>query len=338
MKNLFFITLSFVVFFFAGNPATILGQVDSTETSYYNFVLIDSSNVTGKIVFEDDEVIQLKLLSGGDMKFKKELIVSQKLFTSDTTRTTRFELKGGSVLIGTVIKEDKSSVTINLLSGSTTTIKKQSIINREIASSNIKNGEYWSDDPNKTRLFFAPTGFGLKSGDGYFAAYEIFFPMVAVGVLDHLTLAGGVSLFPGSSQQIFYFAPKITLYQNTQHAISIGDFFVKYPDNEDFLNIVYAVGTASFNNNKGTASVTAGIGYETSTKEPMILVGGELRVSRYAKLITENWLIVDNDFSFASFGIRFLGKHLAADFAFIIPLVKNKEINLFPWIGFAYNF
>jgi hypothetical protein len=324
--------------FFAGNAETLFGQTDSLSTGYYNFVLIDSSNINGNIVFEDDDIIELKLLSGGDMKFKKELIVTQKYVVSDTIKATRFELKGGSILIGTVIKEDKSLVTINLLSGSTTTIKKQSIINREIVSSNIKNGEYWSNDPNKTRLFFAPTGFGLKSGDGYFAAYEIFFPMVAVGVLDHLTLAGGVSLFPGSSQQIFYFAPKLTIYQNNQHAISIGDFYVKYPDNEDYLNIVYAVGTASFNNDNGTAAITAGIGFETSSKEPMILIGGELRISRYAKLISENWVIINNDFSFASFGIRFLGKYLAADFAFILPLVKNTEINLFPWIGFAYNF
>jgi len=257
------------------------------------------------------------------------------IFISDETDSTivRLELTGGSVLIGSVVSEDSTSITLLLLSKNETTIEKKMIVSREIVSSNIKDGEYWINDPNNTRLLFGPTGRGLESGSGYFAAYEVFFPMVAVGIGNHLTLAGGISLIPGSSEQLLYFAPKITLFENEKYAVSLGDFFVKFPSDSDYLNILYSIGTASFNK----SAITIGVGYESFSKSPIFLIGGELRISRYAKLITENWFIAESEFNFVSLGIRFLGEHLAADFAFVVPL-GNEDIIFIPWLGFAYNF
>ena len=157
--------------------------------------------------------------------------------------------------------------------------------------------------------------------------------MIAVGITDFITIAGGISLFPGSSSQLLYFAPKVTVIQNDSYAISLGDFFVKYPETDDYLNIVYTVGTITANQ----GAFTLGIGYETNSKEPMILLGGELRVSSHAKLITENWFVANSEFQVLSFGIRFLGKHLAADFAFLSPIGVD-DVVFIPWIGFAYNF
>ena len=157
--------------------------------------------------------------------------------------------------------------------------------------------------------------------------------MLAIGVGVSITISGGLSLFPGSSEQLLYFAPKITPFQNKDVALSLGDFYVKYPGSDDYLNIVYTVTTFSFS--KG--AITTGVGLETRSKKPMILIGGELRISKYAKLITENWFVLDSDFKFASLGIRFLGKHLAADFAFVVPLGAG-DFYAVPWLGFAYNF
>ena len=331
----------------------IFAQTDTQKTNHQQFALTDSSTIIGIIVFEDDNIIQIKSPNGEETRINKKNILGQKnviattqsdsteavenlISISEETDSTivRLELTGGSVLIGTVVSEDSTSITINLLSNNETTIVKEMIISRNIVSSNIKDGQYWINDPNDTRLFFAPTGRGLKSGKGYFSVYEIFFPMLAVGIGDYFILAGGISLVPGSSEQIMYIAPKITFFQNEKFAVSLGDFFVKFPNDSEHLNIVYTVGTASFD--KG--AITAGIGYETESVKPIFLIGGELRISRYAKLITENWFIADSDFNFVSLGIRFLGEHLAADFAFVVPLLDDEDIYFMPWLGFAYNF
>jgi hypothetical protein len=60
----------------------------------------------------------------------------------------------------------------------------------------ISNGMFYRRDPNDTRLLFAPTGRGLRQGQGYFADYWIFFPTVAVGITDFFAVGGGMSIIP----------------------------------------------------------------------------------------------------------------------------------------------
>lgn len=347
----------FTIILFLFTTTSVFSQNELTAPKYFQFYLADSSTVVGSIVFENETVMQIKNTSGNEIRINKQNVISKKRVsvktqinhTTDSTNTEtiismveqtdstiiRFELTGGSILIGRIASEDSTSITINLLSNTEAKIEKSSITKREKITKNLYNGQYWIDDPNRTRLFFAPTGRGLKSGSGYVSVYEIFFPMVAFGIFDYITISGGISLFPGSSKQLLYFAPKITPFQNDDFAISVGDFYLKIPSysSNNYINILYSVGTISFS--KG--AITMGVGYETNSQNPILLLGGELRVSRYAKLITENWFLGGSDLKFVSLGIRFLGEHLAADFAFVSP-VGNDDLMLIPWIGFAYNF
>ena len=348
----------FTLILFLSTTSHILSQNKTNTIKYFQFELSDSSTVVGSIVFENESVVQIKNTSNEEIRISKQNILNKKrvyiniqtnVYSDSTTISenigsiaeqtdstiVRLELIGGSTLIGRVASEDSTSITINLLSNTTTTIKKKSIEKRETIEKNLYNGQYWIDDPNSTRLFFAPTGRGLVSGNGYVSVYEIFFPMVAFGIADYITIAGGISLFPGLSKQLLYFAPKITPFQNDKFAVSIGDFYVRTPSNNrnNDINIIYSIGTVSFS--KG--AITMGVGYETKSENPIILLGGELRVSKYAKLITENWFLGGSDLKFVSLGIRILGKYLAADFAFVTPIGDNNTIFM-PWIGFAYNF
>ena len=45
-------------------------------------------------------------------------------------------------------------------------------------------------------MFFAPTARTLEHGKGYVADYYLFFPIVAYGVTDRITVAGGMSILP----------------------------------------------------------------------------------------------------------------------------------------------
>ena len=113
-------------------------------------------------------------------------------------------------MIGTIEAEDSMQVEFKTRSGVSMRIPRGQIKELERLSGEIVGGEYKRFDPNHTRLFFAPTARPLKQGHGYFSAYQIFFPFVAVGVTDFLSLAGGISLLPGLKEQIFYLAPKVT--------------------------------------------------------------------------------------------------------------------------------
>ena len=53
------------------------------------------------------------------------------------------------------------------------------------------------DDPNYSRLMFAPTGRPLRRATATVSDHELVFPGFAVGLTDNLSLAGGVSVDPG---------------------------------------------------------------------------------------------------------------------------------------------
>jgi len=259
--------------------------------------------------------------------------------TDTTSYTYQIELIDGSVLIGKIISEDEHTIQFLTNSNIEMSIPVEQVRKKERISGRIVKGQLWRSDPNRTRLFFAPTGKALKAGQGYFSVYEIFFPTVAVGITNYIAVAGGISLFPGSSEQLLYLAPKVTPVQADKFDLSAGVLLLKIPDEDETAGIVYGVSTYGTEN----SALTLGIGFAFAGGEfadkPVFALGGEIRVGRYVKLISENWLIPNSDVQVISAGIRFFGENLAADFALIHPLGSDIEgFPFLPWIGFAYNF
>jgi ferredoxin len=67
---------------------------------------------------------------------------------------------------------------------------------KSIGQLDFAGRRYRRVDPNQTRLFIAPTAKALEGGQAYLSVYEIFFPVVGVGITNFLLFEGGISLFP----------------------------------------------------------------------------------------------------------------------------------------------
>ena len=258
-------------------------------------------------------------------------------FTNDSIKVeiVKIELKDGSTLIGQVISEDENTIVFKTTSGIKMDIPRVEIKKQAVVTDKIKKGEIWENDPNQTRLFFSPTGRPLDKGEGYFAVYELFFPFLAVGITDNLTLAGGMSLFLGADEQLLYIAPKYTFLKKEKVNLSAGILFMKIPDVDQGAGIVYGVGTFGDRDK----AVTVGLGYGFSggdfANSPVITLGGELRAGKNTKFISENWIFTSGTAPLFSLGLRFFGEKLAADFGLMAPPEADVMI---PWLGFAYNF
>lgn len=291
---------------------------------------------------------------------------------ADAGPIVRIELTDGTVLVGTIEGEDAAEVVLRTTGGATVTVATEQIRRRSAFEGRIQDGRVMRDDPNRSRLFFAPTARALGDGRGYFAAYEVFFPFVAYGVGD-ATLAGGVSLVPGSPVQIAYAAPKYTFYETEGAAVAVGGI-INTPinfgrdDDIDFgaFGLLFGLGTLG----SARQSVTGGVGFgfslgggdATLSGHPVIMLGGEHQISGSVKLISENYVItyregghltcnpttgactttpggLDSIILFSG-GVRFFGERLAADFAlFSSPeLIGEGGFPFIPWIGFSYNF
>ena len=264
---------------------------------------------------------------------------------SDTLKTPALErviLRDGTEIVGHVERETETTLVVRTLSGVVSTIPKEEIRARGPIEGYVEGREVVRNDPNGTRLFFGPTARTLKAGRGYVSFYEVFFPALGIGITDWLDLSGGLSLFPGASQQLYYLGAKVAPIQLPTFSLAGGVVFLNVtgnPDDFDGAGIFHVIGT--YGSQK--AALTAGLGWGFSGKDisnsPVVILGGEIRISNSFKLISENWFPPHSDVQLTSLGVRFFGERLAADFALWYPLGANTDgFPFLPWIGFAYNF
>jgi len=117
---------------------------------------------------------------------------------------------------------------------------------------------------------------------------------------------------------------------------------LKIPDAGDddapLISVLYGVGTWGSTDR----SVTVGIGYgmvdsETADK-PMVVLGGEQRLTRRLAFVTENWIIPGVDNTLLSYGIRFLTEKFTTDFALLNTTGGDAIFPGIPYIDFVYHF
>lgn len=201
----------------------------------------------------------------------------------------------------------------------------------------LSGREFWPEDSNPTRLFFAPTGRTLKRGESYVGVYEVLLPFFQYGITDRITIGGGTPLvFGGGGDTPFWITPKVQLFKakSTEASVGVLHFF-----NVGDLNLGIAYGVVTQGNTD--SAVTVGVGYAYARDEggdggaPVVMVGGEHRLTRRIKLVTENYAFEGG--GIASAGVRFLGERLSVDLGLVSPLGID-EFVAFPVINFVFKF
>ena len=265
---------------------------------------------------------------------------------STAAPTVRVFLKGGSEVVGTIQAERDTEIEFVTRSEIAMTIDREQIERIVEVEEAFVGGRYVRLDPNRTRLFFAPTARPLGNGRGYFADYYLFFPFVAYGAGDAVSLAGGVSILPFSPVQVAYVAPKVTMYNGRHVSVGMGAF-VGFPfgvigPDDGWVGLLYGLGTFGGAQTSATVGVGFGAFEGDFSSRPAVLVGLERQVSGSVKLISENYAFFpEGDATLlVSGGIRFFGARLAADLAFFTSpeAIGEGGFPLFPFVGFAYNF
>ena len=221
-----------------------------------------------------------------------------------------------------------------------------------------------SPDSNATRLLFSPTGRPLAKGEGYFSDHMLVFPGVTYGITDNLSIGAGASVVPGLGldEQVLYVAPRFGKQFSEHVAVSAGLLYGRTGGNDDAtdLGLGFAVATLG----KPDESLTVGLGvartveYETSGRyvngvlryerqrdiahTPVLMVGGTKQLSRRVALVSENWLVLHDNFKLSeqpfALGIRFLGDRLSADVGVVLVGEMLDEGFPLPWVSVSYRF
>lgn len=76
-------------------------------------------------------------------------------------------LADGSLIIGRVTELNEETVALTTLGGGRLEIDRDQIREVRRARGRTVEGEYWNEDPGRTRLLFAATGRALGKGESY---------------------------------------------------------------------------------------------------------------------------------------------------------------------------
>jgi len=226
-------------------------------------------------------------------------------------------LRDGSRLFGRVVATAPDTLVVVTTAGARVAIPRAQVERMRVATGRAVDGAFWGEDPNLSRLFFTSTARPLPRGEGYVSSFMLFFPFVAYGVTDRFTMAGGTPIIPDAIGQVFYLAPKVAVAHRPGADYAVGALGFFSSKEEGSVGVLYGSGTWGTSDRAVTAG--AGWGYASSgstldlASKPVLVLGGEWRVSRRTKLVTENWIPVGSTSHFVSGGVRFIGERISAD-------------------------
>jgi hypothetical protein len=179
---------------------------------------------------------------------------------------------------------------------------------------------------SETRLFFGPTGRTLKQGEGYVTADELFLPHVQFGVTDRFSMGAGTSaIFSSDFRPPVWFTPKFKIHDDGRTAVAVGAIHAMVAG--DQFGLAYVVATTGSSDRAFT--IGAGWGYpgRSGGGAPVIITGGEWRVSRRMTLVNEDYFAARG--GTALVGIRVTDRRyprLSSDVGLVMPIAMGRFI------------
>ena len=265
-------------------------------------------------------------------------------FSQDQQDSTLYSIEttDGNEFIGRIIYRDEDNIT--LLTDKLGEIKlftKYIKSIKEVSPANFKNGDFWFDNPQSARYFWAPNGYGLKKGEAYYQNVWIFFNQVSVGLTDNFSLGAGIVplfIFAGTATPVWV-APKFSIpVVKDKFNVGVGALAgIVIGESGASFGIVF--GSTTFGSKD--KNLTLGLGYGFADGEwattPALNVSGMLRTGPRGYLLTENYYLgFDGDgLGLISFGGRRIVKKISLDFGGFIPIAGDTPFIIIPWLGIA---
>jgi hypothetical protein len=265
--------------------------------------------------------------------------------TKQDTTITHIQTVDGNEFIGEILREDSSSVILKTENLGEITISKSDIkFQKKVNVQQIKKGNLWFANPQSTRYFWSPNGYGLEPGEGYYQNIWVMWNQFVVGVTDNISIGGGMIplfLFAGGPTPIFI-TPKLSIpVEKNKLNLGVGGLFgTILGETSANYGILYGISTFGSPDN----NVSLGLGYGFAGGEwassPMLNINGMFRISSRGYFITENYYIDvgGEGVALLMFGGRWIIKRAAIDYGLVIPVVEGGEFVAVPWLGFTVPF
>ena len=239
----------------------------------------------------------------------------------DSTAVIKFDMTKGPKRVGRVVAADDSSLSIVTLAAATVVLPRDSIEDWHRLLGTVTPAGWRPTDLATSHLFFGPTARRpLAQGCCSVVDIDVFIAAVGVRVHDRVMLSVGASLLespdtPRDSAGGIHFADaRLGLAGGRRAAVAVGAFWGAFTGpNGGSVGAGYGVVTLGGNDH----AVTVLGGYPFATRsfaaDPIVMLGGETRVGRRFKLLTEIWKLPQIRGVPIVYGVRWLGDEFAVE-------------------------
>ncbi len=252
----------------------------------------------------------------------------------------------GNEFIGFITYEDAEKIKLQTEKFGELTIKRVDI--KEISPINTKQlklGSYWFENPQSTRYFWSPNGYGLKKGEGYYQNVWVLFNQVSIGITDNISIGAGLVplfLFAGGSTPV-WITPKISIpVQKEKLNLGIGGLFGTIIGEEGAnFGLIYGMSTFGSRDKNATLGLGYGIVNGRLADRPTITFSSMIRTGPRGYFLTENYFIGADGASlvFLSAGGRRIIKRTSLDYGLFFPITTDQDVFIaIPWLGIATPF
>jgi hypothetical protein len=209
------------------------------------------------------------------------------------------------------------------------------------------SGEIWAGNPQSTRYFWGPNGYGLQRGEGYYQNVWVLFNQVSFGLSDFASL--GVGIVPiflwGAEDVPIWVTPKLSFpVVPGEFNLGIGALagtVLGTSVSDEAAGIVYGIGTYGSRDR----NISFGLGYGFAGDEwgrhPAITLSAMLRRGKRSYLLFENYFISTGDESvgLVMVGGRYIASRISIDYGGVVPIGSGVDrLIVVPWLALVVPF
>lgn len=260
---------------------------------------------------------------------------------ADTTATFRIETYDGNIFVGNIISEDSTTIVMKTTTLGELRVPKNNIKSRIILRQlKYEKGQIWLPNPQSSRYFWAPNGYGLEKGTSYYQNIWILYNQFSYGLTNNFSIGAGLVplfLFGGTSSPV-WIVPKLSIpVVRDKFNIGTGAFIgTVLGENSGVFGLLY--GTTTFGSRDRNISVGLAYGFAQDDwlKVPVINISSMIRTGPKGYFITENYIISAEGETVAvlSLGGRSIIRNIGLDYSFWIPVGADMNTFVaFPFLG-----
>jgi hypothetical protein len=213
-----------------------------------------------------------------------------------------------------------------------------------VKQTELVDGKIWPENTQDSRYFWAPNGYGMKKGDGYYQNIWVLFNQASYAFSDRFTF--GVGMIPtvlfGLSDLPVWFTPKysIPIIDNKLN-VGVGTIFATVIGQSGGVGLLYATATAGSRHHNVSVGMAYGYTLHEMAKIPVFQLGGMSRVGAKSYLLCESYILTSDQQVAGLFllGGRQLVRTIGLDYGLGIPFGPDMaRLYAFPWLGITVPF